>query len=179
MPLFLKKPSPFYRKTNTPATSTKHPQVKDLSVPATSTSAIALPIAPPSCDPTDIAPDEPESSKESRWATTYEAAKMVIEIANASSDMFLPLKAVVGALSVLIKNYDVRFPHHLVRFGVDRCLQQTADNADRIKEIEERVDSLREILASPVGDQDDEEKVRRDALRKSVILPFDESPAHL
>ena len=32
---------------------------------------------------------------------------MAVEIANASSDMFLPLKAVVGALSVLIKNYDV------------------------------------------------------------------------
>ena len=35
---------------------------------------------------------------------------MAVEIANASSDMFLPLKAVVGALSVLIKNYDVRPP---------------------------------------------------------------------
>ena len=32
---------------------------------------------------------------------------MAVEIANESSDMFLPLKAVVGALSVLIKNYDV------------------------------------------------------------------------
>jgi len=32
---------------------------------------------------------------------------MVIEIAKETSDMFLPLKAVVGALSVLIKNYDV------------------------------------------------------------------------
>lgn len=35
---------------------------------------------------------------------------MAVEIANASSDMFLPLKAVVGALSVLIQNYDVRLP---------------------------------------------------------------------
>ncbi|KAF9785144.1 hypothetical protein BJ322DRAFT_1108609 [Thelephora terrestris] len=76
---------------------------------------------------------------------------MAIDIANASSDMFLPLKAVVGALSVLIKNYD-----------------QTADNTDRIKEIEERVDSLGGILASPVGDQDDEEKARRGALRKKL-----------
>ena len=39
----------------------------------------------------------------------YEAVKIAIDIANASTDMFLPLKAVVGALSVLIKNYDVRF----------------------------------------------------------------------
>jgi len=32
---------------------------------------------------------------------------MAVDIAKESSDMFLPLKAVVGALSVLIKNYDV------------------------------------------------------------------------
>jgi len=32
---------------------------------------------------------------------------MVVDVAKESSDMFLPLKAVVGALSVLIKNYDV------------------------------------------------------------------------
>ena len=33
---------------------------------------------------------------------------MAVEIAKESSDMFLPLKAVVGAISVLIKNHDVR-----------------------------------------------------------------------
>jgi hypothetical protein len=32
---------------------------------------------------------------------------MAIDITKESSDMFLPLKAVVGAISVLIKNYDV------------------------------------------------------------------------
>jgi hypothetical protein len=35
---------------------------------------------------------------------------MAVEITKESSDMFLPLKAVVGALSVLIKNYDVQSP---------------------------------------------------------------------
>lgn len=39
---------------------------------------------------------------------------------------------------------------------------------ERIREIEERVQSLSEILASPVGDQDNEEKARRKALRKYV-----------
>ena len=52
-------------------------------------------------------------------------------------------------------------------------LQQTADNADQIKEIEERVQSLGEVLASPVGVRDDAEKARRNALRKLVISPFD------
>ena len=56
--------------------------------------------------PPTIAPGPP---KKPRWGTAYEAVKMAIDIANASTDMFLPLKAVVGALSVLIRNYDVRF----------------------------------------------------------------------
>jgi hypothetical protein len=47
---------------------------------------------------------------DSAWQTAYNAARMVVEIAKESSDMFLPLKTVVGALSVLIKNYDVSPP---------------------------------------------------------------------
>ena len=90
--------------------TTTHPQVSGVGVLAASTSAIALSITSPACDTTDTTLDEPGSSKESCWGTAYEAAKIAIDIANASSDMFLPLKAVVGALSVLIKNYDVMFP---------------------------------------------------------------------
>jgi hypothetical protein len=32
---------------------------------------------------------------------------MAVEIAKESSDMFLPLKAVVAAMSALVRNYDV------------------------------------------------------------------------
>jgi hypothetical protein len=67
---------------------------------------------------------------------------MAVEIAKESSDMFLPLKAVVGALSVLIKNYDVSTPKHLVLLTTDRFLQQTTANAEQIRDIEERVQSL-------------------------------------
>jgi hypothetical protein len=41
------------------------------------------------------------------WQTAYGAARMAVEIAKESSDMCPPLKAVVGAMSVLIRNYDV------------------------------------------------------------------------
>lgn len=44
---------------------------------------------------------------DSAWQTAYSTAKIIIGIIKESSDMFLPLKVVVGALSVLIKNYDV------------------------------------------------------------------------
>ena len=51
-----------------------------------------------------------ESSRraaDSAWQTAYSTAKIIINATKESSDMFLPLKAVVGALSVLIRNYDV------------------------------------------------------------------------
>ena len=41
------------------------------------------------------------------WQTAYGAARMAVEVAKECSDMLPPLKAVVGAVSVLIKNYDV------------------------------------------------------------------------
>ena len=84
-----------------------HSWVEDRRALAASSSAIALSIASPSCDPTNNALNESESSKESVWKTAYGAARMAVEITDASSDMFLPLKAVVGAVSVLIKNYNV------------------------------------------------------------------------
>jgi hypothetical protein len=39
--------------------------------------------------------------------TAYAAVRMAVEITKESSDLFLPLKAVVGAMSALMKNYDV------------------------------------------------------------------------
>jgi len=39
--------------------------------------------------------------------TTYSAIRMAVDITKESSDMCLPLKAVVGAMSALMKNYDV------------------------------------------------------------------------
>jgi hypothetical protein len=45
--------------------------------------------------------------RDTGWQSAYAAARMAIEMTKESSDMFLPLKAVVGAMSVLIKNYDV------------------------------------------------------------------------
>ena len=43
----------------------------------------------------------------SAWQTAYRTARMALDITKELSDPLPPLKAVVGALSVLIKNYDV------------------------------------------------------------------------
>ena len=77
---------------------------------AASSSAIALSIGSPSCDPSDIGSDKAGSSKESCWKAAYGAARMAVEVAKESSDALFPLKAVMGALDVLIKNYDVSLP---------------------------------------------------------------------
>lgn len=87
--------------------ATFYPRVKDNRALVASSSAIALSIASPLCDPVL---GEHGLSGGSGWEVAYEAARTAVDIAKESSDMFPPLKAVVGALSVLIKNYDVNYP---------------------------------------------------------------------
>ena len=75
---------------------------------AASSTAIALSIASPFYDTPEASRDGATvGGRDTDWRTAYGAARMAVEIAKESSDMFLPLKAVVGAVSVLIKNYDV------------------------------------------------------------------------
>ena len=52
--------------------------------------------------------------------------------------------------------------------AADRFLQQTAANAQQIRDIEERVQSLAGVLTSPICDGDSEEKARREALHGFV-----------
>lgn len=101
---------------------------------------------------------------------------MAVDVARESSDLFLPLKAVLGALTVLIRNYDVSPLQASVLLTADRFLQQTAANAEQIREIEERLQSLADVFASPVNDQDSGEKARRETLRKYVL--FNEASVH-
>ena len=81
---------------------------KDPRALAATSAAIALSIGSILYDTRDTSSDGTDvRGKGSDWHTAYGAARMAVEIANESSDMFLPLKAVVGALSVLIRNCDV------------------------------------------------------------------------
>ena len=109
--------------------ATFYPREKDRRALAASSSAIALSFVSASCDPNDATPDEPSSSKESSWKTVYGAARIVVEAAKESSDMCPPLKAVVGVLSVLIKNYEVC--HSQASRLVDRTSCLTANHRER------------------------------------------------
>ena len=114
------------RKPQSPATPTDHPQTtpterkkavksnpkagaKKRGALAALSTSIASAIGSSSQGPSDTGVDQPGTSKESRWRTAYIAARMAVEIAKESTDIFPPLKAVVGAVAVLIKNYDVKY----------------------------------------------------------------------
>ena len=68
-------------------------------------------------------------------------------------------------------------PKLLVSSAAHCVLQQTIANVGQIKDIEERIQSLGGALASPVGEQDVEEKARREVLGK-YVLGLLEAQAH-
>ena len=68
-------------------------------------------------------------------------------------------------------------PKHLVSSAAHCALQQTIANVGQIKDIEERIQSL-EAFAYPVGEQDVEEKARREVLRKYVLQPPEAQERH-
>jgi hypothetical protein len=120
--------------------ATFHLWRKDRRAFVASSSAIALSILPQSCDPTDAAPDEPGSSKESAWRAAYGAVKP-------------PSSNPIDCWS-------------------DSFLQQTTANADRIRDVEQRIQLLGVKLKYPVGDRDNDEKARRKAFKRFVLPPL-------
>ena len=160
--------------------ATLRPRTKDEKTLDSSSGILAPLIASPSpsCDSTDSILSEPESPEELSWSMAYEAARMAVEIASESADMFLPLKTVVGALSVLLRNHVVSASKHLVSAATYHFLQQNTAIEDQIQDAKERVRLLRRVLASPVGDHGGEETARRRALRKFVLPPLEETLVH-
>ena len=85
---------------------------RDSTAIAATSSAIALSITSAFVNTLDMSSDgSADRDKDSGWRTAYAAVRMAVEVTKESSDMFLPLKAVVGAVSALMKNCDVSRPH--------------------------------------------------------------------
>lgn len=72
--------------------------------------AIALPIPPHHCGFAGTTRSELFTPEESGWKEVYGRASRAVRVSGDSSDMFPPLKAVVDALSVLVKNFGVGTP---------------------------------------------------------------------
>ena len=144
---------------------------RDSRVLVATSSAIALSLGSALHDTSKTSSDGATvRGKDTGWETAYGAARMAMEIAKESSDMFPPLKAVVGAMSILIRNYDVSVSCSRTEQPLIFSLQQTSDNAEGMKEIEGRVQSLSGVLASPADENDYAEKARRVELRRYVSL---------
>jgi hypothetical protein len=116
MPRIRKSKSPANPPVSAPAPTAELVQnlasQRDSAALVALSTAIALSISSASCDirgtPSN---DTTARGGYTGWQTAYNAAKIAVEVTKESSDMFLPLKAVVGAISVLIKNYDVGVPN--------------------------------------------------------------------
>ena len=54
--------------------------------------------------------------------------------------------------------------------SLSNLLQQTSDNAEGVKEIEQRVQSLSGVLAHPISEDDYAERARRTELRRFVLM---------
>jgi len=150
----------------------------DSRVLAASSTAIALSIASPFYNIRETPNNDITThGRDNGWQTAYGAARMAVEVAKESSDMFLPLKAVANAMSALIKNYDVSMsfwqPEHLLILILYLFpLQQTSNNVEMVKEVERRVQTLSGALASPISEDDHAEKGRRTELRVMIFTVF-------
>ena len=81
---------------------------RDPKALAASSTALALTIGSAFSDLQDASSDGGDvPGRDMAWKAAYGAARMAVEVTKESSDMFPPLKAVVGAVSILIRNYNV------------------------------------------------------------------------
>ena len=134
------------RKSKTPAnisTPTSPADLRNLASrrdPRTLTAtsaAIALSLGSALYDTHDTSSDGATvQERDTGWQTAYGVARMAVEIANGSSDMFLPLKAVVGAMSVLIKNYDVSGSCSRIEYPLIFDLSPTLANIGQCRGVE-------------------------------------------
>ena len=111
---------PLFRKSKQPAdmpASTLIPPVdlvqdlvsqRNSGALAASSAAIALSISSAFSDARGTSSDGTTvQGGDTGWQTAYSAVRMAVETIKESSDLCLPLNAVVGAISVLMKNYEV------------------------------------------------------------------------
>ena len=108
MPRFRKSEAPGDIPASTPTSPAELVKKRDLGALATLSAGIALSIGSTPNDTCDTPSDGAAvQGMDALLQTTYAAVRMAVEVTKESSDLCLPLKAVVGAMSVLMRNYDV------------------------------------------------------------------------
>ena len=112
MPRLRKSKQPADESVSPPTLSTALVQGltsrRDPGALAASSTAIALTIGSAFSNTSDTPGDDiAVQERDAGWKTVYAAFKIAVDTIKESSDLCLPLKAVVGAVSVLTKNCDV------------------------------------------------------------------------
>ena len=103
-----KSKAPADTPASTPTSPEKLVKKRDPRALATLSAGIALSIGSASNDTRGTSSDGTTvPGTGAVLQTTYAAVRMAVEITKESSDLCPPLKAVVGAMSALMKNYDV------------------------------------------------------------------------
>ena len=103
-------------------------------------------------------------------ATAYSGTKMVLEVVKESSDVFTPLKSVVGGLSAILKQYDVSSSYIENPYSADfvHCNKQYIANKEDVPRLINRVDSLSTSLTGQPQHGDIKEIERRKVLGRFV-----------
>ena len=106
-------------------------------------------------------------NKPSWGSTAYATTKLAINLVKESSDIFPPLKSVVGGLSVILDHCDVeyiplRLPHPLY----SQPSQQTITCRKTIESLLPRVEGLVESLSVPAPGSEIEEEKRREVFKR-------------
>jgi hypothetical protein len=132
----------------------------------------------------DIASDDPTRStpteihltvdpiavheNKSSWkSTAYSTTKLAINMVKEASDVFPPLKSVVGGLSVILQHCDVRFTYSIPPHPQYSLLsQQTMACRQTIESLMPRVEWLAESLSAPAPEGEVKEEERRTILKR-------------
>jgi hypothetical protein len=100
-------------------------------------------------------------------ATAYSGTKMALEVVRESSDVFVPLKSVVGGLSAFLKQYDVSdLQITLPRLILDVISKQYISNKDDVQRLIQRIQTLSTLLKRSPTKKDTTEIERRTDLKK-------------
>jgi hypothetical protein len=95
---------------------------------------------------------------------------IAFDVAVGASEAFTPLKAVLGVISAIYKNHEVRPRPFVPNTVLTNPLQETAAVREKIQHLSLRVDALETIFAEPTNDV--AEQRRRDELLRYAIVPL-------
>ena len=112
-------------------------------------------------------PDGAVDKNKSNWKPAASATpESILRTVKDSSDVFPPLKSVLGGLCAILENSEVWFTSQSLESRGLQPFQRTAENKQAIESLAPRVKTLAESFCAPIPDDDTQEKARRKILER-------------